>query len=123
MNTNKNCNSFFFSVDSMDILLPDILSPFLLSLSHLHMNTCKERLEQKRLLSSSKKSELTRMRWRKKTPKTKKYCSLFYEVRGWKGICLKGSAFSALYIAFWILLSNMNHPICLTESFDSRCQI
>lgn len=52
----------------MDVLLPDILSPFLLSLSHLHMNTCKERLEQKRLLSSSKKSELTRMRWRKKKP-------------------------------------------------------
>lgn len=85
MNTNKNCNSFFFSIDSMDILLPDILSPFLLSLSHLHMNTCKERLEQKRLLSSSKKFELTRMRWRKKTPKLKSTVAYFMRSEDGRG--------------------------------------
>lgn len=55
----------------------------------------------------------------------KMHCSLFYKVGGGKWISQrgKGSDLSVLYMGSWILLSNLNHSICMTESFDSCRQI
>ena len=52
-------------------------------------------------------------------------CSLFYKVGGGKEISqrARGSALSFLYIGKWILLSNLIHSICPSESFDSCRQI